>query len=61
MSTVRPLEWDRSHGGEYQAPIWFRAMYWPLIGGLIAFILLAVFLGWLMDPSRHGDAGHDGH
>jgi hypothetical protein len=36
-------------------------MYWPLIGGLIAFILLAVFLGWLMDPSRHGDAGHDGH
>jgi F0F1-type ATP synthase assembly protein I len=36
-------------------------MYWPLIGGFIAFILLAVFLGWLMDPSRHGDAGPDGH
>ena len=22
-------------------------MFWPLIGGLIAFILLAVFMGWL--------------
>jgi hypothetical protein len=36
-------------------------MYWPLIGGFIAFVLLAVFLGWLMDASRHGDAGRDGH
>jgi hypothetical protein len=29
-------------------------MYWPLIGGFIAFVLLAVFMGWLMDTSRHG-------
>jgi hypothetical protein len=36
-------------------------MYWPLIGGFIAFVLLAVFLGWLMDPSRHDGAGRDGH
>jgi hypothetical protein len=36
-------------------------VYWPLIGGFIAFVLLAVFLGWLMDTSRHGDAGRDGH
>jgi hypothetical protein len=36
-------------------------MYWPLVGGLIAFILLAVFLGWVMDTSRHGDADSDGH
>jgi hypothetical protein len=34
-------------------------MFWPLIGGFIAFILLAIFLGWLMDSSRRGDP--DGH
>jgi hypothetical protein len=39
----------------------FRAMYWPLVGGLIAFILLAVLLGWVMDTSRHNDADSDGH
>jgi hypothetical protein len=37
----------------------FTAMYWPLIGGFIAFLLLAIFLGWVMD--RGGDASHDGH
>ena len=30
-------------------------MYWPLIGGFIAFVLLAVLLGWIMDPDRHRD------
>ena len=30
-------------------------MYWPLIGGVIAFVLLAVFMGWVMDTSRRGD------
>jgi hypothetical protein len=35
-------------------------VYWPLIGGFIAFVLLAVFIGWVMDTSRHGDAGRDG-
>ena len=40
----------------------FTAMYWPLIGGFIAFVLFAIFMGWLMDPSRHGgDSGQDGH
>jgi hypothetical protein len=34
-------------------------MFWPLIGGFIAFILLAIFLGWVMDPARRGD--RDGH
>jgi hypothetical protein len=29
-------------------------MFWPLIGGFIAFVLIAVFLGWLMDTSRRG-------
>jgi ABC-type Mn2+/Zn2+ transport system permease subunit len=32
----------------------FRGMYWPLIGGFIAFLLFAVLLGWIMDTSRHG-------
>jgi len=30
-----------------------RSMYWPLIGGFIAFLLFAVFMGWIMDvPNR---------
>jgi hypothetical protein len=36
-------------------------MYWPLIGGFIAFVLLAVLMGWLIDPSRHGNADGDKH
>jgi hypothetical protein len=31
-------------------------MYWPLIGGFIAFLLLAVLMGWIMDSARRGDA-----
>jgi hypothetical protein len=33
-------------------------MYWPLIGGFIAFVLLAVLLGWIMDTSRGGADRH---
>jgi hypothetical protein len=34
----------------------FTVMYWPLLGGFIAFVLLAVLLGWIMDaPRRRGD------
>jgi hypothetical protein len=37
-------------------------MFWPLIGGFIVFVLFAVFMGWMMDPSRHGgDADRDVH
>lgn len=32
-----------------------RAMYWPLIGGFVAFVLFAVLMGWIMDTSRHGN------
>ena len=39
----------------------FRPMFWPLAGGLIAFVLLAVLLGWILDPSRRGDADGHGH
>jgi F0F1-type ATP synthase assembly protein I len=38
----------------------FRPMFWPLAGGLIAFVLVAVLLGWILDPSRHGDADGPG-
>lgn len=31
-------------------------MYAPLIGGFIVFVLLAVVIGWLVDPSRSGDS-----
>jgi hypothetical protein len=27
-------------------------MFWPLIGGFIAFVLLTVLIGWLVDPAR---------
>jgi hypothetical protein len=27
-------------------------MFWPLIGGFIAFLLVSVLLGWIMDPAR---------
>jgi hypothetical protein len=30
-------------------------MFWPLIAGFVAFVLLAVFMGWVMDTSRHGE------
>jgi hypothetical protein len=37
-------------------------MFWPLIGGFIAFVLLAVVMGWVMDTSRHnGGPGPDDH
>lgn len=31
-------------------------MFWPLLGGFVAFVLLAVLMGWLMDTDRRGDA-----
>jgi hypothetical protein len=32
-------------------------VFWPLIGGFIVFVLLAVLLGWILDPARR-DNGH---
>jgi hypothetical protein len=37
----------------------FPTMYWPLIGGFIAFLVVALLLGWILDPDRRGD--QDGH
>jgi hypothetical protein len=33
-------------------------MFWPLIVGFVAFVLLAVILGWVLDPARRHDAEH---
>ena len=42
----------REHGASPSgAPYMFPAMYWPLIGGFVAFVLFAVLMGWIMDPS----------
>jgi hypothetical protein len=38
-----------------------RAMYWPLAGGFIAFILIALIMGWIMDTDRHGKTDRDQH
>jgi hypothetical protein len=34
----------------------FRVMYWPLIGGFIAVVLITLLLGWIMDVPRRDDA-----
>jgi F0F1-type ATP synthase assembly protein I len=37
-------------------------MFWPLIGAFIAFVLVAVLLGWIMDQGpQDGGAGPDQH
>ena len=36
-------------------------MYAPLIGGFIAFVLLAIIIGWVLDRSASRDSGHDRH
>jgi hypothetical protein len=36
-------------------------VFWPLAIGFILFILLAVFMGWVMDPDRHGGGQNNGH
>jgi F0F1-type ATP synthase assembly protein I len=36
-------------------------MYWPLIGGFIAFVLLTILIGWLLDNSARRDAERRRH
>lgn len=31
------------------------AVFWPLIGGFIALVLLTVLMGWIMDRPRSGE------
>jgi hypothetical protein len=30
-------------------------MYWPLIGGFIAVVVLTLLIGWAVDTSRRGN------
>jgi hypothetical protein len=35
-------------------------VYWPLAIGFIVFILIAILLGWILDPARRDPDGN-GH
>ncbi len=39
----------------------FMAVYWPLIGGFLVFVFIAVLIGRATDPGRRGDADRDRH
>jgi len=53
--------WMRSPPRGGRRPISFRAMYWPLIGGFIAVVVITILIGWILDISRRGDADNQGH
>jgi hypothetical protein len=36
-------------------------VFWPLIGGFVVFVLIAVVLGWILDPSRRSGVDGDHH
>jgi hypothetical protein len=36
-------------------------MFWPLIGGFIAIVVLTVLMGLILDSSRRRDVGRDRH
>jgi hypothetical protein len=36
-------------------------VYAPLIAGFIVFVLIAVLIGWWVDPSRRSNSERDGH
>jgi len=36
-------------------------VYWPLIGGFIAFLVVLLFLGWILDRSEQRDPGRQQH
>jgi hypothetical protein len=37
-----------------------RVVFWPLIGGFIALVLVTIIIGWVMDTGGNGSEG-DGH
>ena len=39
----------------------FPAMYLPLFPGFVVFVLLAIAIGWAVDPSRHEDSEREHH
>ncbi|MEA2198110.1 MAG: hypothetical protein QOJ25_2161 [Solirubrobacteraceae bacterium] len=59
MPSPRPRSrWrsTREEQARYVSPV-----FAPLIAGFVVFVLIAVFLGWVMDTSRHGGSERDGH
>ena len=36
-------------------------MYWPLIGGFIAVVLITILIGWILDSSRKRDGQNESH
>jgi F0F1-type ATP synthase assembly protein I len=36
-------------------------MYWPLIGGFIAVVLITILIGWILDSSRRRHPDSEGH
>jgi hypothetical protein len=36
-------------------------VFWPLIGGFIAFLLIVIAIGWAVDPDRAPNANRDDH
>lgn len=36
-------------------------MYWPLIGGFIAFLVVVLLIGWAIDTSSRASGGGSGH
>jgi hypothetical protein len=38
-------------------------MFWPLIGAFVAFVLVALVMGWVMErgPENGGGTGSDQH
>jgi hypothetical protein len=49
---------QRLAGGEtYNLP----RVFWPLIGGFIAFLIVLLFLGWILDRSEQRDPERQQH
>jgi hypothetical protein len=40
-------------------PLSLLTMYWPLVGGFVAFVVIALLLGWILDPDRRRDVRED--
>jgi hypothetical protein len=55
LAPVRSPEQDACCA--YKVP---TLVYWPLAIGFIVFVLIAVLIGWILDPDRHG-GGNDHH
>jgi hypothetical protein len=39
----------------------FLPMFWPLIGAFVAFVLVAIIMGWVMERGPENGAGPDQH